>query len=142
MLDGLSLVVEPGTSLGIVGASGSGKSTLAALALRYYDVQAGAVLVDGVDVREWDVAALRAEFGLVQQEPALFADSVAYNIGYGSVGEEKPESGQGVQPQESGDASDARAAPPPRGGKLAPRADGYLPPDAAAVADALAPAAG
>jgi ABC-type multidrug transport system fused ATPase/permease subunit len=115
--------------------------------MRAYDVTSGAVLVDGVDVRDWDVAALRAEFGLVQQEPALFADSVAYNIGYGAAGPEKPEPGQGVQPKESGDDSDAPAAgaspPPPRGklAQLAPRADGYLPPDAAAVAVAAAAAA-
>ena len=77
VLAGFSLVVEPGQSVGVVGQSGSGKSTLVLLVGRAYDVDAGAVLVDGRDVREWNVAALRATLGLVQQEPALFADSIA-----------------------------------------------------------------
>ena len=67
VLSNFSLVIEPGTTVGVVGASGSGKSTLALLVLRAYDPQKGSVLVDGVDVREWDVAALRSQFGLVQQ---------------------------------------------------------------------------
>ena len=60
------------------------------------------MLVDGIDVREWNVRALRSLIGLVQQEPALFADSIAYNIGYGTPGAEKPVEGQGVQPLETG----------------------------------------
>ena len=146
VLRDFSLVIAPGTSCGIVGASGSGKSTLALLAMRAYDPQSGAVYVDGVDVRDWDVAALRAEFGLVQQEPALFADSIAYNIGYGAASSIKLEAGQGVQPKETGDASsDASAAAPTASAKLlptaAPQRRGYLPPDAAAVAVATAAAA-
>jgi ABC-type multidrug transport system fused ATPase/permease subunit len=101
-----NLVIEPGQCVGVVGASGSGKSTLALLAMRAYDPQSGAVLVDGVDVKEWNVAALRSQFGLVQQEPALFADSVAYNIAYGCALPEKMESGLGAQPKESGDNTD------------------------------------
>ena len=60
------------------------------------------MLVDGIDVREWNVRALRSLIGLVQQEPALFADSIAYNIGYGTPSAEKPVEGQGVLPLETG----------------------------------------
>ena len=125
VLRGLDLVIEPGTAVGVVGASGSGKSTLALLATRTYDVQAGAVLVDGVDVREWDLRALRAEFGLVQQEPALFADSIAYNIGYGVRGPVKPAPAQGVQPKETSGAAAAEGEEKEKegGGKAAAAAD-------------------
>jgi ATP-binding cassette subfamily B (MDR/TAP) protein 1 len=76
------------------------------------DVQSGAVLVDGVDVREWNVVALRTSLGLVQQEPALFADSVAYNIGYGVASPIKPAPGMGEQPKEAGDSRPGAKAPP------------------------------
>ena len=108
VLRDFSLAIEPGTAVGVVGASGSGKSTLAMLLMRFYDVDAGAVLVDGLDVREWNVRALRAEFGLVQQEPALFADSIAYNIQYGVRGAEKMVPSMGAQPKETGDASEVK----------------------------------
>ena len=100
-----SLTIEPGQCVGVVGQSGSGKSTLALLIGRAYDVDAGAVLVDGIDVRKWNVAALRAATGLVQQEPSLFADSISYNVAYGRVGD-KPNFGEGVQPKETGDSSE------------------------------------
>jgi len=103
VLNNFSAFIPAGQFVGVVGTSGSGKSTLVLLILRVYDVQKGRVLVGGVDVKEWNVAALRAYFGLVQQEPALFADSVGYNIGYGVKSPEKPGFGQGVQPKESGD---------------------------------------
>ena len=103
ILQGFSLTIPAGQYIGIVGPSGSGKSTLALLVLRCYDVTSGAVLVGGVDVKEWNVTALRAQFGLVNQEPALFADSIGYNIFYGVQGPVKAEPGQGVQPKESGD---------------------------------------
>ena len=100
-----NLTIEPGQCVGVVGQSGSGKSTLALLVSRAYDVDAGAVLVDGLDVRQWNVSALRAALGLVFQEPALFADSIAYNIGYGVGSADKPQYDAGVQPKETGDAS-------------------------------------
>ena len=100
-----NLTIEPGQCVGVVGQSGSGKSTLALLVGRAYDVDAGAVLVDGLDVRQWNVSALRAALGLVFQEPALFADSIAYNIGYGVGSADKPQYDAGVQPKETGDAS-------------------------------------
>jgi ATP-binding cassette, subfamily B (MDR/TAP), member 1 len=101
----LSLVIQPGQYVGLVGASGSGKSTILLLAARYYDPQAGQVLVGGVDVKQWPSPALRNVFGLVQQEPILFADSILYNICYGKSGFNKAMWGQGVQPKEAGDAT-------------------------------------
>jgi ATP-binding cassette subfamily B (MDR/TAP) protein 1 len=94
VLSNFSLTVAPGERVGVVGASGCGKSTLVALAERFYDPEEGAVLLDGVDLRAWRVGALRGALGLVSQEPALFADSVAYNIGYGAAGGEKPAPGR------------------------------------------------
>lgn len=100
VLNGCTLRIAPGEFVGVAGPSGSGKSTLAALALRYYDVDSGAVLVGGVDVRDWNLAELRTCLGVVQQEPALFADSIGYNIGYGVGGVDKPRPCEGVQPAE------------------------------------------
>jgi ABC-type multidrug transport system fused ATPase/permease subunit len=86
VLRGLQLRVPAGRSLALVGGSGSGKSTVGALLTRLYDPQAGAVRLDGVDVRELDPAWLRSVVGVVAQEPALFAASVADNIRYGRAG--------------------------------------------------------
>lgn len=66
-----------------MGASGSGKSTLALLLLRAYDPQEGQVLVDGVDLKEWNLEALRDAIGLVSQDPVLFGVSIAENIWLG-----------------------------------------------------------
>ena len=73
VLRDLSFTVEPGRKIAIVGATGSGKSTIIKLLTRFYDVSAGRILVDGVDVREWDLTALRRAIGLVQQDVFLFA---------------------------------------------------------------------
>jgi ABC-type multidrug transport system fused ATPase/permease subunit len=81
-----NLTVEPGTQLALVGPSGSGKSTLTALLMRLYDPQEGAVLLDGVDLREYNVAWLRSRFGVVQQEPQLFNATVRENIAMGRPG--------------------------------------------------------
>ena len=81
-LDGVDLVVEPGTTVALVGATGSGKSTLVGLVPRLYDVDRGAVLVDGVDVRDLELAALRRSIGLVGEDPFLFSATVAENIAY------------------------------------------------------------
>jgi len=83
-LDGISFRVAPGERVAIVGPSGAGKTTIFALLLRFYDPQAGQVNVDGVSVKEADLQALRSRFAVVPQEPALFADTVAGNIGYGT----------------------------------------------------------
>lgn len=83
VLQDVSFAIEPGQRVGVVGATGSGKTTIINLLLRFYDVQRGRVLVDGVDVREWDPQALRALFGLVLQDVHLFSGSIADNIRLG-----------------------------------------------------------
>ncbi|HVA40640.1 MAG TPA: ABC transporter ATP-binding protein [Candidatus Binataceae bacterium] len=80
VLRDLSFTVEPGRKIAIVGATGSGKSTIIKLLTRFYDVSAGRILVDGVDVREWDLGALRRAIGLVQQDVFLFAGDVFDNV--------------------------------------------------------------
>jgi ATP-binding cassette subfamily B protein len=70
----------------VVGGSGSGKSTLARLLLRLYEVQGGAISIDGRDVRQIEIASLRRAIGVVPQETVLFNDTIAYNIGYGRAG--------------------------------------------------------
>ena len=83
VLRGLSLAIDPGEVVALVGASGAGKSTVAALLLRFYDPDGGALRLDGVDLRRLDPAWLRRQIGLVAQEPLLFSSSVADNIRYG-----------------------------------------------------------
>jgi ABC-type multidrug transport system fused ATPase/permease subunit len=78
----VSLAVEAGTTVALVGATGSGKTTLVQLIPRLYDVTAGAVLVDGADVRDVDVAALRRGIAIVDDNPFLFSATVAENIAY------------------------------------------------------------
>jgi ATP-binding cassette subfamily B protein len=82
-LDGVDLEVAPGETVALVGETGAGKSTLVKLVARFYDVTGGALTVDGVDVREYDLASYRSRLGVVPQEPYLFAGSVRDAIGYG-----------------------------------------------------------
>ncbi|CAM6101411.1 unnamed protein product [Calypogeia fissa] len=79
-----SLSIPPGTSVAIVGSSGSGKSTVVSLIERFYDPTGGEVLLDGVNLKKLDLKWLRGQIGLVNQEPALFATTIAGNITYGS----------------------------------------------------------
>jgi len=83
VFEGLDLSVPAGQTIAIVGRTGSGKTTLAELVLRFYDVNAGAVLVDGHDVRDLTVASLRAHVGICFDEPFLFSASIRDNIAYG-----------------------------------------------------------
>ncbi len=82
----LSLEVKAGEVVALVGPSGGGKTTLANLLPRFYDVDAGAVRVDGRDVRDLDLASLRGQIGIVAQDTFLFNDTVANNIAYGRPG--------------------------------------------------------
>ncbi len=86
VLQGLELEVRRGEVVALVGESGAGKSTAALLAMRFVDPQRGAVLVDGADVRQAELASVRRQFGLVTQEPLLFSGTVAENIAYGRPG--------------------------------------------------------
>jgi subfamily B ATP-binding cassette protein MsbA len=85
-VDRLDLEVKAGEVVALVGPSGAGKTTLANLAPRFYDVQEGAVKIDGRDVREIDLASLRAQIGIVAQDTFLFNLTVADNIAYGRPG--------------------------------------------------------
>src|SRR2546421_10745638 len=82
VLHDISFEVEPGTRLGIVGASGAGKSTLISLLTRFYDPTAGAILLDGIDLRDFRLEDLRRQFAVVPQDPVLFSASIAENIAY------------------------------------------------------------
>ena len=84
VLKNVSFEVRPGERIGIVGATGSGKTTIVSLLLRFYDVQAGRITVDGIDIRDLDLANLRSLFGLVLQDVQLFAGTIASNVRLGN----------------------------------------------------------
>ncbi|HYN21086.1 MAG TPA: ABC transporter ATP-binding protein, partial [Thermoanaerobaculia bacterium] len=86
VLKGISFRVEPGETLAVVGHTGAGKSTLANLLLRFYDVDQGAVRVDGFDVREWDLVRLRRSVAMVLQDVFLFSGTIGANIRLGEEG--------------------------------------------------------
>ena len=81
-LNGISLTVKPGETVALVGQTGAGKSTLVKLIARFYDVTRGAVLVDGTDIRDFDLAGYRHQLGVVPQESYLFAGTVRDSIAY------------------------------------------------------------
>jgi ATP-binding cassette subfamily B protein len=84
ILKDVSFTVEPGQTIAIVGHTGAGKTTLTSLMMRFYDVTAGQILLDGVDLREQDVMALRQHFAVVLQDPFLFTGTLAENIRLGN----------------------------------------------------------
>ncbi len=85
VLSDISLIVESGEHIALVGPSGAGKTTMLKLLMRFYDIKAGAVLIDGYDIRDLHLAFLRSQIGLVQQEPFLFNGTVRENIRYGGL---------------------------------------------------------
>ncbi|MBK5298110.1 MAG: ABC transporter ATP-binding protein [Vicinamibacteria bacterium] len=86
VLRDVSFEVQPGQRLGLVGATGSGKTTIISLLLRFYDIERGRILVDGIDIRELDLATLRGLFGLVLQDVHLFSGTLGGNIRLGHEG--------------------------------------------------------
>jgi ATP-binding cassette subfamily B protein len=83
VLRGVDLEIEPGRTIALIGHTGSGKTTLTSLVPRFYDVTGGRVTVDGVDVRDLELASLRREIGVIAQDPFLFSASVRENIAFG-----------------------------------------------------------
>jgi subfamily B ATP-binding cassette protein MsbA len=86
VLRAISLRIEPGQTVALVGSSGAGKSTVTSLLLRLYEPSAGAVLLDGTDIRELTLASLRANIAIVTQDTILFDDTIRNNIAYGHTG--------------------------------------------------------
>jgi ATP-binding cassette, subfamily B, multidrug efflux pump len=83
VLKGVSFTVNPGESVALVGHTGSGKTTITNLLMRFYDIQRGQILLDGVDLRDWDLESLRRNFAVVLQDIFLFSGTVASNIRLG-----------------------------------------------------------
>lgn len=84
VFDSFNLDIKQGQSVALVGRSGQGKSTLVKLLMRFYDVQKGDISVDGINIKKFSKSNLRSFIGVVPQEPILFNNTIAYNIGYGS----------------------------------------------------------
>ena len=83
MLRDVSFHIAPGQTLAIVGHTGAGKTTLIQLLLRFYEIQRGEILLDGVDIRRYDVHQLRRQFGIVLQDPFLFTGTLESNVRLG-----------------------------------------------------------
>jgi ATP-binding cassette subfamily B protein len=112
VLDGIDLTIEPGETVALVGRTASGKSTVVRLVPRFYDVDAGAVLVDGHDVRDLTVLSLRSAVGIVSDEPFLFSVPIRENIAYG-------------RPDASDDEVEAAARAAQAHGFISALAEGY-----------------
>jgi ABC-type multidrug transport system fused ATPase/permease subunit len=91
ILKDISFVIETGTAAALVGYSGCGKSTIIQLLERYYDINEGEILIDDVNIKDYDIFSLRKKIGLVSQEPVLFKRSVYENILYGNLNATKEE---------------------------------------------------
>jgi ATP-binding cassette subfamily B protein len=91
ILQGISFKVKPGQTVAIVGQTGAGKTSLAKLVNRTYDATAGQVLIDGVDVRDWNLAALRRQISIIEQDVFLFSRRINDNIAFGKPGADSAE---------------------------------------------------
>jgi ATP-binding cassette subfamily B protein len=92
LIDGLSLVAEPGQTIAIVGPTGAGKTTLVNLLMRFYELDGGRITLDGVDIADMDREVLRSDIGMVLQDTWLFGGTIRDNIAYGRVGATEEES--------------------------------------------------
>jgi len=86
VLDGLNLSIAAGETVAFVGPSGAGKTTICSLLPRFYDVTAGAISIDGIDIRDMTQASLRSQIGIVQQDVFLFGSTIRENVAYGRLG--------------------------------------------------------
>jgi ATP-binding cassette subfamily B protein len=91
ILHGISFKVKPGERVALVGSSGSGKSTIGRLLFRFYDIQSGAIRIDGQDIRAVTQSSLHQAIGVVPQDTVLFNDTILYNIAYGRAGASRAE---------------------------------------------------
>jgi len=91
VLQDVNLTVDPGSIIGVTGKTGEGKTTLINLLTRFYDPTSGAILLDGIDLREYRLGDLRRQFAIVLQEPVLFSTTIAENIAYGRPGAHREE---------------------------------------------------
>jgi ATP-binding cassette subfamily B protein len=97
VLERISFKVQPGETVAIVGQTGAGKTSLVKLVNRTYDVSAGQVLVDGVDVRAWNLEALRRQISIIEQDVFLFSRSIAENVAFGRPAAERAEIEEAAQ---------------------------------------------
>ena len=91
IFNGLNLTLEAGKTVAFVGKSGSGKSTISNLLPRYYNIDSGEIAIDGNDIRDFELSALRRQFAVVSQQVVLFNDTIGNNIAYGFEGEVTPD---------------------------------------------------
>lgn len=84
-INGISLKIDKGQAIALVGRSGSGKTTLGKLLMRFYDINSGEITIDNINIRDFEKSRLRSFIGVVPQEPILFNNTIEYNIGYGST---------------------------------------------------------
>lgn len=97
VLENISFKVQPGQTVAIVGQTGAGKTTLVKLVNRTYDVTSGQVLVDGVDVRDWNLEALRRQISIIEQDVFLFSRSIADNVAFGKPSADRAEIEQAAE---------------------------------------------
>jgi ABC-type multidrug transport system, ATPase and permease components len=91
VFDHLNLKISPGETVAFVGASGAGKTTLCSLLPRFYEVDSGSILIDGIDIRDMTQASLRSQIGIVQQDVFMFGSTIRENIAYGRLGASEAE---------------------------------------------------
>lgn len=103
ILENLSFVIKPGQTIAIVGQTGAGKTSLVKLVNRTYDIQAGQIFVDGVDVRDWNLEALRQQISIIEQDIFLFSRSISENVAFGKPGASQAEIEQAAQAAQAGE---------------------------------------